>query len=139
MADRKWRVLLVDDEPGIVKLVGKRLEVAGYEVVTALDGEEGLTKARLGRPDAVILDLMLPIKNGMEVCAELKADAATKAIPIIMFTARHEAMDEKLCRECGADAYITKSQQSKALLEQLEALLTRVLARPARLQQPADA
>ncbi len=134
MAEGKLRVLLVDDEPSIVKMVGKRLEGAGYEVVTAADGEDGLTKARLGRPDVVILDLMLPKMNGMEICAALKQDAAYRHIPVIIFTARRQEMDEKLCRECGADAYITKAQQSKALLEQVEALLGRIVAR--RAPQP---
>ena len=134
MAEGKLRVLLVDDEPSIIKMVGKRLEVSGYEVVTASDGEDGLTKARLGRPDVVILDLMLPKMNGMEVCATLKQDHAYKHIPVIIFTARRQEMDEKLCRECGADAYITKAQQSKALLEQVEALLGRLV--PRRAPQP---
>ena len=134
MAEGKLRGLLVDDEPSIIKMVGKRLEVSGYEVVTASDGEDGLTKARLGRPDVVILDLMLPKMNGMEVCATLKQDHAYKHIPVIIFTARRQEMDEKLCRECGADAYITKAQQSKALLEQVEALLGRLV--PRRAPQP---
>ena len=125
----KRRVLLVDDEPSIIKMVGKRLELSGYEVVAALDGEDGLAKARVGRPDVVILDLMLPKMNGMEVCAALKRDPQYRQIPIIIFTARRQEMDEKLCRECGADAYVTKAQQSKALIEQLEAVLGSVLAR----------
>lgn len=130
MVEKKWRVLLVDDEPGIVKMVAKRLELAGYEVVTATDGEDGLTKARLGRPDVVILDLMLPKMNGLEVCASLKRDAQYRHIPVIIFTAQRQEMEERLCRECGADAYITKAQQSKALLEQIEALLGNVLGQP---------
>ena len=134
MAEGKLRVLLVDDEPSIVKMVGKRLEVSGYEVVTAIDGEDGLAKARLGRPDVVILDLMLPKMNGMEVCAALKGDAQYRHIPVVIFTARRQEMDEKLCRQCGADAYVTKAQQSKALLEQLEALLGRIVTR--RAPQP---
>ena len=129
MSETKRRVLLVDDEPSIIKMVGKRLELAGYEVVTALDGEDGLAKARVGRPDVVILDLMMPKMSGMEVCATLKGDARYRHIPIIIFTARRQEMDEKLCRECGADAYVTKAQQSKALIEQIEAVLGSVMAR----------
>lgn len=125
----KHRVLLVDDEPSIIKMVGKRLELSGYEVVAALDGEEGLAKARVGRPDVIILDLMLPKMNGMEVCATLKNDPQYRHIPIIIFTARRQEMDETLCRECGADAYVTKAQQSKALIEQIEAVLGNVLVR----------
>ena len=128
MSDRKpRRILLVDDEPSILKVVGRRLELAGYEVVTALDGEEGLSKAKLGRPDAIILDLMMPKLNGFEVCAQLKGDPAHQHIPIIIFTAKGKEMDERLCREIGADAYISKPMQATALLEQLEALLGNVL------------
>lgn len=120
-------MLLVDDEPGLIKTIGKRLEVSGYEVVTAMDGEDALAKARLGRPDVIILDLMLPKLSGMEVCVALKQDASTQRIPVIIFTAKGRGMDEQLCRECGADAYINKAQQSKTLLEQVEGLLGTVL------------
>ena len=121
------RILIIEDEASIVKMVGKRLELAGYEVLTAVDGQDGLAKAKLGRPDAIILDLMLPKLSGFEVCAALKNDPQYKKIPIIIFTGKGQDMDEKLCRELGADAYITKPQQSKALLERLEVLLARVL------------
>ena len=128
MAD-KIRVLLVDDEPAILKTIGKRLELTGYEVITAADGEEGLNQAKAAGPDVIILDLMLPKMNGMEVCATLKQDPLYRHIPVIIFTARGGEMDEKLCRECGADAYITKAQQSKILIEQVDILLMRVLAK----------
>ena len=129
MSEGKKRVLLVDDEPDIVKAIGKRLEVSGYEVVTAMDGQDALTKARLGHPDVIILDLMIPKVSGMEVCAALKQEAGTRPIPIIIFTAKGRGMDEQLCGECGGDAYINKAQESKALLEQVEALLGTVLAK----------
>ena len=126
MADVKRRVLLVDDEPSIVKTVGKRLEVAGYEVLVAMDGEDGLAKAQLGHPDVILLDLMLPKKNGFEVCMSLKSDPRYQRIPIIIFTGKGQEMDEQVCRELGADAYISKPHGgSKALLEQIEALLGR--------------
>jgi len=124
---QKRRILLVDDEPAIIKIVGKRLELAGYEVVVAMDGEEALAKARLGRHEALVLDLMLPKRNGLEVCAELKQDPKTRHIPIIIFTGKGKEMDETLCRECGADAYITKSPNTRELLEQVETLLARAL------------
>ena len=120
------RVLLIDDEPAIVKTVGKRLELAGFEVLTAADGAEGLTKAQLGKPDVIILDLMMPKLNGFEVCAKLKKDPQLQRIPIIIFTAKGGEADERLCREIGADAYITKSHQSKAIIEQIEAILGRL-------------
>jgi len=116
------RVLLVDDEPTIIKMVGKRLELAGYEVLVATDGEDAITKATLGKPDVVLLDLMLPKKSGFEVCAAIRRDPALKNVPIIIFTGKGQEMDERLCREIGASAYITKPHGSKALLEQVEAL-----------------
>jgi two-component system alkaline phosphatase synthesis response regulator PhoP len=119
----KRRVLLVDDEPGIVKTVGKGLEAAGYEVLTAMDGQQGLVKARLGHPDVIVLDLMMPKMSGFEVCAALKQDPHYRMIPIIIFTGKGREMDERLCREIGADAYISKPHTSKALVEQIEALL----------------
>ena len=127
MAEGRRRVLLVDDEPAIIKVIGKGLEAAGYEVLSAMDGEDAMTKAQLGHPDVIILDLMLPKKSGFEVCAALKKDPQFQRIPIIIFTGKGQEMDEKLCRELGADAYITKPHASKALIEQIEALLANVL------------
>ena len=134
----KRRVLLVDDEASIVKIVGKRLEVAGYEVLIAMDGEEGLTKARLGRPDIVILDLMMPKKNGFEVCAELKKDPQYRHIPVIIFTGKGRDMDEQICRECGANAYLTKPHKPEDLIEQIEGLLANVLPESAQENPPAS-
>ena len=128
MAEAKRRVLLVDDESSIIKLVGKGLEVAGFEVITAMDGQEGLTKARLGNPDIIVLDLMLPKMTGLEVCAALKQDDRYKRIPIIIFTGKGQEMDERLCRECGANAYINKPKGSKGLVDQIAALLGNVLS-----------
>ena len=123
MTPLKRRVLLIEDEPGIVKTVGKRLEISGYEVLVAMDGDEGLTKAQLGQPDIIILDLMLPKRNGFEICKALKSDARYQHIPIIIFTGKGQDMDEKMCRELGANAYMTKPHEDQELLEQIEALL----------------
>jgi len=123
MAEARRRILLVDDEPSIIKMIGKALELKGYEVLVAMDGEDGLTKARLGHPDVILLDLMLPKKSGFEVCAALKGDPRYQRIPIIIFTGKGQEMDERLCREIGADAYLSKPHGSKALIEQIEALL----------------
>ena len=127
MSDKpsRRRVLIVDDEPSILKMVGKRLEVAGYDVMLAQDGEEGLAEARVGSPDIILLDLMLPRKNGFEVCAILKGDPASRHVPVVIFTARGDEADERLCREVGADAYISKPRGMGPLLEQVEALLAR--------------
>jgi len=122
MAD-KPRILLVDDEPSIVKMVGKRLEVEGFDVVVAMDGQEGLTKAQTDRPDLIILDLMLPKLNGYEVCTMLKQDTRFQKIPIMMFTAKAQDKDEKLGMECGANAYVRKPFRAQELLEKIRSLL----------------
>jgi DNA-binding response OmpR family regulator len=120
----KPRILLVDDEPSIVKMVGKRLEVEGFDVSAALDGEEGLAKAQ-GQPppDLIILDLMLPKLNGYEVCTMLKQDARHQKIPIILFTAKASEKDEKTGMDCGADAYVRKPFRAPELMEKIRGLL----------------
>ena len=122
MAD-KVRLLLVDDEPSIVKMVGKRLEVEGFDVVVAMDGQEGLTKAQTEHPDLIILDLMLPKLNGYEVCTTLKHDPRYQKIPIVLFTAKAQDKDEKLGMECGANAYVRKPFRAQELLEKIRSLL----------------
>ena len=117
------RILLVDHEPSIVKMVGKRLEVEGFEVLVAMDGQEALKKAQTESPQLIILDLMLPKMNGYEVCTMLKQDARYQGIPIIMFSAKAQEKDERLGRECGANAYVRKPFQAKELLDQVRALL----------------
>ena len=120
----KPRILLVDDEPSIVKMVGKRLEIEGFEVVVAVDGQEGLTKAQAEHPDLIILDLMLPKLNGYEVCTMLKQDTRYQRIPIVLFTAKAQEKDEKLGMECGANAYVRKPFRAQELLEKIRGLLT---------------
>ncbi len=127
MAEGQHRVLLVDDEPVIIKVIGKGLQAAGYEVLTTMDGEDAMTKVHLGHPDVSILDLMLPKKSGFEVCAALKTDPRFQRISVSIFTGKGQEMDETLCRELGANAHITKPHASKALIEQIEALLAHVL------------
>ncbi len=122
MADRV-RILLVDDEPSIIKMVGKRLEVEGYDVMVAMDGQDGLKKAQTENPDLVILDLMLPKLNGYEVCTMLKQDGRFQKLPIVMFSAKAQEKDEKLGRECGADAYIRKPFKAQELLDQIRVLI----------------
>ena len=122
MAD-KHRILLVDDEPSIVKMVGKRLEVEGFEVVIAMDGQEGLNKAQTVRPDLIVLDLMLPKLNGYEVCTMLKQDPRYQKIPIVLFTAKAQEKDEKIGMECGANAYVRKPFRAQELLDKIRSLI----------------
>jgi len=119
----KAKILLVDDEPSIVKMVGKRLEVEGFEVSVAMDGQEGLRKAQAESPELIILDVMLPKLNGYEVCTMLKQDTRYQKIPIVMFTAKAQEKDEKLGLECGANVYMRKPFKAQALVETIRALL----------------
>ena len=121
----KIRILLVDDEPSIVKVVQKRLDVEGFDVLIAIDGQEALAKAQTERPDLIILDLMLPKLNGYEVCRLLKFDQKFQHIPIILFTAKAQQQDEVLGKECGADSYLRKPFQAQELLERIRTLVRR--------------
>jgi len=117
------RILVVDDTPDLLMIVSKRLSLAGYEVITAEDGQAGLMKAQQEKPDLVLLDLMLPKLNGYEVCSMLKQDSQFQTIPIVIFTAKTQERDEQLAMECGADAFIRKPFNPVELLEQIKGLL----------------
>jgi DNA-binding response OmpR family regulator len=119
------KILIVDDEVQLVEMVKLRLEANGYSVITACDGQEGLDKARIEKPDLIILDLMLPKIDGYKVCRMLKFDEKYKNIPIILFTARAQQEDEKLGKEVGADAYITKPFEPQVLLDKIKALISK--------------
>ena len=118
----KKRILIVDDEPNIVKAVSVRLEDIGYETIAAYDGEEALKKARAEKPDLIILDLMLPKVDGCDVCRILKMDEKNPT-PIIMFTAKFQPVDIRYGMAQGADAYITKPFDPKMLLDKVRELL----------------
>lgn len=133
---KKPRVLLVDDEPSIVKMVGKRLEVEGFEVLVAIDGRAGLAKAQAEHPDLIILDLMLPKLNGYEVCTLLKQDTRFQKIPVILFTAKAQDKDEKLGMECGANAYVRKPFQAQELLGKIRSLIEASSPAPTGEAQP---
>lgn len=120
----KPRILLVDDEPSIVKMVGKRLEFEGFDVCIAMDGQEALAKVQSEKPNLIILDLMLPKLNGYEVCTRLKQDSRHQQIPIVIFTAKTQEKDEKMAMGCGADAFVRKPFRAQELLDRLRALLS---------------
>lgn len=119
----KKRILVVDDEEDMRYAVKMQLEANGYEVLTAKDGQEGLTLARKETPDLIILDLMLPKLDGYQVCRMLKFDNKYKGIPIVIFTARAQTGDEELGYQVGADAYVAKPFEPKRLLEKIKDLL----------------
>ncbi len=121
--DRK-KILIVDDEPHIVELVRVCLEDTEYDIVEAYDGEEALTKAREEHPDVILLDIMLPKKDGYEVCRELKTNGDTRDIPIVMLTAKGQEVDKVKGFQSGADSYMTKPFSPLRLLTELEEKLT---------------
>ena len=119
----KTKILVVDDEPDVVELVDFNLKAAGYDVVTATDGEEALKKARAVLPSLIILDLMLPEVDGLEVCKILRRDPQTSGIPIIMLTAKAAEIDRILGLELGADDYVTKPFSPRELVLRVKRLL----------------
>ena len=125
MPNGKRRILLVDDEPSIVKTVGKRLEISGYEVIVVMDGEAALSQTAVVRPDLIVLDLMLPKVSGLKGCATLKQDPSYQHIPIIIFTGKDQEVDEKACREAGADVYLSKARGTEALLAEIKTQLAK--------------
>jgi two-component system alkaline phosphatase synthesis response regulator PhoP len=118
------RILLVEDEPGLVLTVSDLLSTEGYEVESAADGESGLSKAIAGKFDLVILDIMLPRKTGFEVCRELRQKGIDVAI--LMLTAKTQVVDRVVGLKLGADDYLTKPFDPAELLARVEALLRRV-------------
>ena len=119
----KRKILVVEDEAELTGAIRIRLEQAGYEVLTAYDGQEGLEKARAENPDLIVLDLMLPKIDGYKVCRMLKFDEKYKKIPVVMLTARAQERDEDLGYEVGADAFITKPFKYQVLLAKIAELL----------------
>jgi DNA-binding response OmpR family regulator len=117
------KVLLVDDDPVILKLLQVNFEMEGYVVSCANDGEEGLAKARAERPDIVLLDIMMPKMDGLEVTKALKGDDDTKGIPIILLSAKAQASDIQIGKDMGADDYLTKPFDPLELLERVHELL----------------
>jgi two-component system phosphate regulon response regulator PhoB len=118
-------ILVVDDEPEAVELVEFNLKQAGFGVTTAADGAEALKKAKAALPALVVLDLMLPEIDGLEVCKLLRRDPATAGIPIIMLTAKATEIDRVLGLELGADDYITKPFSPRELVLRIRKILQR--------------
>ncbi len=116
----KRQILVIDDEKDIVKLLQYNLEKEGYQVLTALTGEDGLETARAKKPDLVLLDLMLPGVDGLEVCRLLRADVRTSSVPVIMLTAKGSEIDQVVGLELGASDYISKPFSVKVLLARIK-------------------
>ena len=118
-------VLVVDDDPVIQQLLRLNFEMEGYTVVTAGDGVEGLERARSVDPDAVLLDVMMPRMDGLEVARALKGDPATAGIPIVMLSAKAQAADVEAGRAAGADDYVTKPFDPLDLFRRVEELVAK--------------
>jgi len=125
------RILIVDDEPEIVKLLRAYLEQAGYDVVTARDGQEALLVTRHEKPDLIILDLTMPGMDGLEYTRRLRRDKDT---PIIMLTARVEETDRIIGLELGADDYVTKPFSPREIVARVRAVLRRVQPAPTQAE-----
>jgi two-component system phosphate regulon response regulator PhoB len=121
----KQRIVAIEDEPDILEILKYNLEKEGYEVEGEADGEEGLSRIRKSLPDLVLLDLMLPGMDGLEICRRMKYEAATRDIPVIMVTARGEENDVVLGLEVGADDYLTKPFGPRELVARVRAVLRR--------------
>jgi len=119
----KGKILVVDDEIYIVHILDFSLAMEGYEVLTALDGEQALEKARSEQPDLIVLDIMMPKLDGYETCRMLKGDDITREIPVILLSAKGRNVDQKIGFEVGADDYITKPFSPRKLVERINAIL----------------
>ncbi|MDZ4770396.1 MAG: response regulator, partial [Chloroflexota bacterium] len=128
------RILVVDDDVDSLKLIGLMLQRNGYEVVAANSGVQALGRATSETPDLIILDVMMPDMDGYEVCRRLRADTRTRAIPIIMFTAKTMIDDKVAGFEAGADDYLTKPTHPAELAQRVRSILSRNAA-----QRPAAA
>ena len=131
------KVLVVDDEPALVSTISYSLRKEGYDVLTAGDGERGLALARRERPDLVVLDLMLPRLDGLEVCRQLRQTPTpqVRSVPIIMLTAKGEEVDKVVGLELGADDYVTKPFSMRELMARVKAMLRRAQSETA---EPPD-
>jgi DNA-binding response OmpR family regulator len=122
--ESKKKILVVEDEPDILKTVQIMLEMEGYEVISASDGITALNQARQQSPDLIILDIMLPKLDGYKVCRLLKYDKKHSTIPIIVFTARSRKEDEDLAKDSGADLFITKPFNPDKLINAINQFLS---------------
>lgn len=134
----KEKILIVDDEENILELLNFNLKNAGYEVYTANSGEKALKLAKENKPNLVLLDLMIPGIDGLDVCKEIKRDKDLKETSIIMVTAKGEELDKILGLELGADDYITKPFSIRELLARVKAVLRRTIAKEDEFEESYD-
>ena len=114
------KVLVVDDDQALLTLLGTQLKNAGFDVTTALEGEEALAKARASKPDVILLDIMLPGKHGYAVCQAIRADKNLAGVKVIVISAKGYPADIKQSRNVGADDHLVKPLESKTLLSAID-------------------
>jgi len=118
------KILVVDDEVYILHILDFSLGAEGYEVITAADGEEAVERARVEKPDLVVLDIMMPKVDGFEACRRLKGNPETNQIPVILLTAKGREVDRQMGMEVGADDYIVKPFSPTKLIEKIGSFLS---------------
>jgi DNA-binding response OmpR family regulator len=132
------KILVIDDESVLVETIAYNLEQAGYQVITAGDGTSALQAAYRELPDLIILDIMLPEMDGLEVCRQLRRESSTATTPIMMLTAKGDEIDKVVGLEVGADDYVTKPFGRRELLARVRALLRRIDYAPLDAEKPAQ-
>jgi len=125
MIKKATQILVVDDEQDILELIRHTLNKEGYEVHVAANGQQAVEKAKKIKPSLILMDVMMPVMDGMEACRQLKEDPETATLPIIFLTARSEEFAELAGFEAGADDYISKPIRSRVLLSRIRAILRR--------------
>jgi two-component system phosphate regulon response regulator PhoB len=121
----KKKLLIIEDDRSLASVVEYNFANSGYEVFCAHDGLDGINQARSRRPDIILLDLMIPVVDGIEVCRQLRAESATRETPIVMVTAKSEEVDQLIGFSVGADDYVIKPFSVRVLLEKVKTLLRR--------------
>lgn len=121
----KPKILVIEDDRALAKVLEYNLLQSGYEVILSSDGQDGLYQARSKSPSLILLDLMIPVMDGLEVCKRLRASQETRDLPIIMLTAKSEETDQVVGYNVGADDYVTKPFSVKVLMERIKSLLRR--------------
>src|SRR5439155_16061998 len=130
----KPKILIIEDEQSLIEILSYNLGHEGFEVLTASDGQDGLRRAQTAMPDLIVLDLMLPGIDGLQICRQLRSDPRTQGIRILMLTAKSEEVDEIVGFNLGADDYVAKPFKLKPLVHRIKALLRR----PSAEQQSGD-
>jgi len=126
----KPHVLIVEDDRSLLEVLTYNIEQAGYETSAAHDGQDGLNQALHKKPDLVVLDLMLPVMDGLEVCRRLRMSSVTRDVLVLMLTAKSEEVDQMVGLAMGADDYVTKPFSVRVLTERIKALLRRKTRNP---------